>query len=99
MFYGQPSAGLPVATAWVDRVEFVPGKSGAAVLDLKPPDYWGSAGLRINGEVGRAYQIEVSTNLVDWNLWSNLIRTDSYPYPLLSVATNQPAGFFRATTR
>ena len=91
-FYGKG------ATAWVDRVEFVPEQRGAAVLALQPPNFWGDAVLRINGELARPYQIEMSTNLIDWVVRTNVVRTDPYPYPQLSVATNLPALFFRATT-
>ena len=85
-------------TAWVDRVEFIPGQPGAAVLTMNPVTPWGYAVLRINGETGRPYQIQASTNLTDWFMWTNVIGNGAWPYVDLPVATNSPAWFFRAVT-
>ncbi|PYI86074.1 MAG: hypothetical protein DME26_09710 [Verrucomicrobia bacterium] len=93
-FYGSRGG-----TAWVDRVEFVPGVPGSAVLTMMPVQPWGSASLRVNGVSGRAYQIQVSSNLVDWIEWMNVIGIGTWPYVNFSVTTNQPARFFRAITQ
>lgn len=52
--------------------------------------------ITVGGEIGRAYAIEVSTNLLHWDWWTNQINA----YGTLSVvdddATNYPVRFYRA---
>jgi hypothetical protein len=99
-FSGQPFDASPAATAWVDRVEFVPAQPAAAVLDMTPVPWWGSAnaGLRLLTEAGRVYRIDTSTNLQNWAEWTNIVGAD-WPIVLeVPLRSNLQALYFRAVT-
>jgi hypothetical protein len=93
------SAGLDAA--FLDNV-FVP----LSVPDPTPPaavlDIFHLPGvaplLQLNGQAGRSYVIEVSTNLADWQPLTTNLLAANLMFQTDSPATNFPARFYRART-
>ncbi|MBU6400518.1 MAG: hypothetical protein KGS61_09385 [Verrucomicrobia bacterium] len=93
------SAGLDAA--FLDNV-FIPlnvpdPTPPEAVLDIfQTPT--GAPLLQLDGQAGRNYVVETSTNLVDWQpLWTNLLPANLL-FQTDAAATNYPMRFYRART-
>ena len=52
--------------------------------------------LAIGGDIGRTYSIEVSTDLVHWNTWTNQFNTCGTMTLDDNDSTNCPQRFYRA---
>ena len=53
--------------------------------------------LTLGGDIGQSYDIEVSTDLVNWTWWTNEFNTNGTIYLNDSGATNYPQRFYRAS--
>ncbi len=92
-------AGLAVGTypaKILPTGEIVPSLAGLlrANLALKAQ----SNGMQVNlqGETGRTYTIEISTDLVHWVTWTNQVATDGTIHLTDTQTANAPIRFYRA---
>jgi hypothetical protein len=94
-FQGERLAKVPVAIGRLDGIVFTPEPLRGQLrlkLEQQSQDRYL---LRLSGEQ-RMYRIEYSTNLVDWQFWTNRVIGSEVGYTV-SSALSDPAGFFRAT--
>ena len=69
----------------------------AAPIKLSQPSWQGASGFAfsVNGSVGQTYTIEISTNLLNWQVLTNIAASTS-PFEFLdSAATNYVSRFYR----
>jgi hypothetical protein len=52
--------------------------------------------VKLQGETGRTYTIETSTDLVHWVAWTNQVATDGTIHVTDTETTNVPMRFYRA---
>ncbi|MFO1499938.1 MAG: immunoglobulin domain-containing protein [Verrucomicrobiota bacterium] len=71
---------------------------GSFRLEAVAPSPTGAVQLNLIGQVGTAYSILSSTNLVQWNLWTNLVAQKATELLLDARTTNPPQIFYRAST-
>ena len=58
----------------------------------------GGIQLHLAGEIGRSYSIQTSTNLIQWNVWTNLVAQGTNQPLVDNRFTNVPYLFYKATT-
>ena len=51
--------------------------------------------LNLCGDIGQSYDIEVSTDLVNWTWWTNQFNSNG-TMCIFDCATNSPQKFYRA---
>ena len=96
----QNPAGLP-RTNYPARIlstgEIVPDSGTALPLraSLSNGASPGSIILSVGGEIGTTYEIEVSTNLLDWTFWTNSYDTEGL-ITFADSTANSPRRFYRA---
>jgi hypothetical protein len=61
------------------------------------PQLDGAMRITLRGQAGGNFMIEVSTNLVDWQFWTNQTATNGNLSILDNDAKNHPVRFYRAT--
>jgi hypothetical protein len=92
-------AGLP-AGCYLAKIlstgEIVPNAKTVSTMSLKSQTN-GAMRLQIQAVAGHTYQIDVSTNLVDWTFWTNQFTTNGTIQVLDTDATNYSRRFYRAT--
>jgi hypothetical protein len=92
-------AGLP-AGCYLAKIlstgEIVPNAKTISAMSLKSQTN-GAMRLQIQAVAGHTYQIDVSTNLVDWTFWTNQFTTNGTIQVLDTDATNYSRRFYRAT--
>jgi len=77
--------------------EIVPAVSGAArpasmALESQP----GGMRVTLQGEAGRTYTIETSTDLVHWTPWTNVVNSTGTMNVMDKAAVDYPARYYRA---
>ena len=78
-------------TAWLSRVTFVP----ATWLDLTGSPTNGQCQLNLYGVPGQAYELEFSTNLIDWESLATFACTNRIT-PVSCESGNDATRFYRA---
>jgi hypothetical protein len=63
------------------------------------PQVDGSMQIQLNGAAGRAYEIEVSSNLMIWTPWTNCFNTNGTLNVIDPEAANCPQRFYRAVVQ
>jgi hypothetical protein len=76
--------------------EVVPNSGGPLPASMALTPQAGGMQVRLQGEAGRTYSIEVSSNLVDWAPWTNVVNSKGTMCVTDTESTNCPARFYRA---
>jgi hypothetical protein len=77
--------------------EIVPDTGAPLPLAMgRPNPMNGAMQVAIQGEIGRRYAIEVSTNMQHWTWWTNQVDTDGMLFITDCSVTNYPVRFYRA---
>jgi hypothetical protein len=76
--------------------EIVPTASAPAPVHMALSPQPGGMRVTLQGEPGRTYCIEVSTDLVHWSPWTNQVNTNGTMTITDADAANYPARFYRA---
>lgn len=76
--------------------EIVPQTSGTVPANMTLQPQPGGMQVRLQGEAGRTYSIEVSPDLVHWTPWTNVVNPTGIMTITDTDATNYPARFYRA---
>lgn len=92
-----PFQSVGLDRAWLDFVTWTP-------TGVPPPFTFSSPGrqsngnfqFNFNGQLGRSYSIDASTNLLNWSLLTNVYYTNSALLFIDTANTNFPKRFYRA---
>jgi hypothetical protein len=76
--------------------EIVPSSGVATLASMALAPQPGGMQVTLQGQAGRTYSIEVSTDLVHWVAWTNQVNTNGTVCVMDTDATNCPARFYRA---
>ena len=76
--------------------EIVPNSGTVSTARLSLSGHPGGIQLTLQGEPGRTYSIEVSTDLVHWTAWSNQVNAGGTISFTDADSANYPARFYRA---
>jgi hypothetical protein len=76
--------------------EIVPSSGGASSASMALQPQPGGMQLKLQGEAGRTYSIETSTDLVHWVPWTNMVNSTGTMTVTDTASTNYPARFYRA---
>jgi len=76
--------------------EIVPSTGGALVASMALQSQPGGMQVTLQGEAGRTYTIETSTDLVHWAPWTNVVNSTGTMTVTDAAAANYPARFYRA---
>jgi hypothetical protein len=76
--------------------EIVPSTGGALPASMALSSQAEGMRVTLQGEAGRTYCIEVSTDLVHWVAWTNVVNAKGTMCCIDSQTTNCPARFYRA---
>lgn len=76
--------------------EIVPQASGAAPASMTLQPQPGGMQVKLQGEPGRTYNIETSTDLVHWSPWTNVVNSTGTMSITDTDSSNYPARFYRA---
>jgi len=76
--------------------EIVPSATVAAPASMALLSQPGGMRVTLQGEAGRTYTIETSTDLVHWAPWTNVVNSAGTMNVMDADAANYPARFYRA---
>jgi len=76
--------------------EIVPSAGGAMPTSMALQPQPGGMQLKLQGEAGRTYSIETSTDLVHWVPWTNIVNSTGTMIVTDTASSNYPARFYRA---
>jgi hypothetical protein len=76
--------------------EIVPATGGAPAVSMALSPQPGGMQVILQGETGRSYSIETSTDLVHWAPWTNQVNSNGTMTVTDTEARNYPTRFYRA---
>jgi len=76
--------------------EIVPSTTGNAPMSMALLAQPGGMQVKLQGEPGRSYSIETSSDLEHWSPWTNMVNATGTMTVTDTEATNYPARFYRA---
>jgi hypothetical protein len=76
--------------------EVVPNSGGPLPASMALTRQTEGMQVRLQGEAGRSYSIEVSSNLVNWTPWTNVFNSKGTMCVTDTDSTNCPVRFYRA---
>jgi hypothetical protein len=76
--------------------EIVPSVGGALPANMALQSQPGGMQVKLQGEAGRTYSIETSTDLMHWAPWTNVVNSTGTMTVTDTESTNYPARFYRA---
>ena len=76
--------------------EIVPAVGGALPASMALQSQPGGMQIKLQGEAGRTYSIETSTDLVHWAPWTNVVNATGTMTVTDTESANYPARFYRA---
>jgi hypothetical protein len=99
LFNGSPPSDNQEVEVIIRSFEFVPlGPPQPATLDNASQQAGGQAHFTINGQPDRRYQVQISTNLSDWQGVTVLLATNSFLDFLDTTSFSAERRFFRTLT-